>query len=317
MIVDCHMHSWTYPEHFRRDLMLKNLPERRRHESEEWYKKIWDAPLELYWQGADEAGVGKAILNALRDPYCMAVVTPNDWLAEQVKRYPDKMAWACGVNMIDPLAADEVERCVKELGAIAIGELIPPFEYYYVNDSRCFPVYEKAIELDIPIIYHCIGTGFSLPRGMLKYGDPVYLDEVAIKYPELKVIVCHMGMEHYKTCVQLMNKHKNIYADISDMAHVADLDRAYVPKYLPFVHFPYFSYLEPLLYYFSRTGAIGGTDKLIWGSDWAGGSVEEVKQELDAVSKVNPELRKLGLPEIPEQCLQNILHENWKKLFKF
>jgi len=61
MIVDCHMHSWLYPDHFNRKLMLQNLPERRRHESEEWYKKVWDAPVENYLKEAEEAGVDKAI----------------------------------------------------------------------------------------------------------------------------------------------------------------------------------------------------------------------------------------------------------------
>ena len=146
--------------------------------------------------------------------------------------------------------------------------------------------------------------------------EKVNLDEVAVRYPELKFVICHMGSEQYKTAVHLMCKHRNVYGDISALARHADWARSMTPKYLPFVHFPYYSYLEPLLYYFSRTGAIGGTDKIIWGSDWVGGDGTCVKSELDAVSKVNPELKKLGLPEIPEPSLHNILHENWKKLFK-
>ncbi len=315
MIVDCHMHSWIYPDHFNREVMLTNLPERRRHESEEWYKKIWDAPLENYWKEAEQAGVEKAILSATRFPFTLGVATPNDWLAEQAKRYPDKMAWACGVNPTEPTAPAEIERCVKELGAIAIGELGTCYEHYYVNDIRCFPVYEKAIELDIPIIHHCGWTG-SAEKGLIKYGDLVNLDEVAMKYPELKIVICHMGVPQYRTAILLMNKYKNVYADLAFMAHSGDLDRSITPKYLPFVHFPFYGYLEPLLYYFSQVSAVRGTDKILWGSDWLGGNGTLVKSEVDAISQVNPELKKLGLPEIPEQSLHNILHENWKKLFK-
>jgi len=311
------MHSWIYPDHFNREVMLQNLPERRRHESEEWYKKVWDAPLENYLKEAEEAGVDKVILNAIRFQYTLGVVTPNDWLAEQAKRYPDKMAWACGVNPTEPNAADEVERCVTELGAIAIGELGSCYEFYYINDIRNFKVYEKAIELDVPILHHCGWSPSATPQGLIKYGDLVNLDEVAVRYPELKFVICHMGSEQYKTAVHLMCKHRNVYGDISALARHADWARSMTPKYLPFAHFPYYSYLEPLLYYFSRTSAIGGTDKIIWGSDWVGGDGTCVKSELDAVSKVNTELKKLGLPEIPEQSLNNILHENWKKLFKF
>jgi predicted TIM-barrel fold metal-dependent hydrolase len=295
--------------------MLKNLPEKRRNESEEWYKKAWNAPLENYLKEAEDAGVDKGILNAVRFPFSLGVITPNDWLAEQGKKFPDRIEWACGVNPVDLTAAREVERCVKELGAIAVGELGSCYEYYYVNDIRNFPFYEKCIELDVPIIHHCSTCGPETPTSMMKYGDLVNVDEVAIKYPELKIVIAHMGVSSYRTCVELMCKHKNIFADISAMAWMGGLNRAITPKYLPFVECPFFSYLEPILLYFSQTSMIGGTDKLIWGSDWVGGNGTLVKQEVDAVSRINPELRKIGFPEIPEKSLHNILHENWKKVF--
>jgi hypothetical protein len=50
MILDCHMHSWRYPQHFRRDVMLANQPARRRGWSEAQFTDMWDLPIEAYLQ---------------------------------------------------------------------------------------------------------------------------------------------------------------------------------------------------------------------------------------------------------------------------
>jgi predicted TIM-barrel fold metal-dependent hydrolase len=65
-----------------------------------------------------------------------------------------------------------------------------------------------------------------------------------------------------------------------------------------------------LLYYFSQP--FGDPDKLLFGSDWSLGSP---LRNIEVINGTNEMLRKLNLPEIPEQHLHNILHENWKKIF--
>ena len=76
------------------------------------------------------------------------------------------------------------------------------------------------------------------------------------------------------------------------------------------VNFPYLHYAYPLLYSLSQ--AFGGTDKLIFGTDWG---VSQPKKAIEVLRGINEYLRRYDLPLIPEATIENILHENWKRVF--
>jgi len=307
MIVDTHMHIWRYPEHFDKDVMLLNLPPRRRNMPDEWYKKVWDSPIERYFELA--AGiVDKAVIQGINMPKSLGITVPSDYIVEAVKRYPDKLAWCCAVNPTERDAAKEVERCVKELGAVGVGELGCGYQYFYADDERCLPVYKKAQELGVPVFIHA-GPSQSR-RHRLIYDDVSRVDEVAINFPDLKIVIAHMGYYRYEEALHIVQKHDNVFADVSWLPAIAGLDRTVLPRYLPQVQFPWYHWLYPLLYYFSAT--FGLTDKLLWGTDWSGASPKPCYQ---ALINVNEHLRKFNLPEIPVESIHNILHENWKKVF--
>lgn len=307
MIVDCHVHFWRYPQHFNKEAMLANQPRRRRDWAEEKFQAMWDNPPEGYLAEMDGV-VEKAIILGLKSWATFGVETPNDWLAEIVQRYPDKFAWCCCVVPTQEGAVEEVERCVKEKGAVGIGELGPAYGAYYANDERCFPVYKKAMELGVPVVIHASPS--QPARLRMAYGDIYAVDDIAIRFPELKIVIAHMGYYKYEDALHLVQKHENVFADISWLAGIAGLDRRAIPRYLPVVNFPYYHWLHPLLYYFSQTW--GPTDKLLYGTDWAAVSP---KEGVAILMGVNETLRKYNLPEIPEKSLHNILEENWKKVF--
>jgi len=286
--------------------MLLNQPARRRSWNEEKWAQMWDNPIERYIQQMP-GHVDKAILLGLKSWNTFAVDTPNDYLKEMADRYPDKIAWCCIVNPTEDDAEREVERQIKR-GAIGIGELGPAYGDYYIHDKRADRVWALAQEMDIPVIIH---AGPSQAR-MLKMsqGDVLLVDEVAIKFPNLKIVICHMGYYKYEDAVFLCQKHENIYLDVSWLAGLCGLDRFALPRYLPVVTDPYHNLIYPLLYYFSQT--FGPTDKLIWGSDWTGTTP---KDSINIIRSLNPLLNKYNLPEIPQQSLEDILSENWKKVF--
>ncbi len=146
----------------------------------------------------------------------------------------------------------------------------------------------------------------------MSYANVLDVDDVAIKFPELKIVICHLGYYKYEDAVFLMQKHENVFADISWLVSIAGVERSTLPRYLPVVPFPYYHLLHPLLYYFSQT--FGPTDKLLWGTDW---SASPPKDAINILTNINEISRKYNLPEIPEASIHNILHENWKKVFKF
>jgi hypothetical protein len=306
MIVDCHIHVWRYPDHFNKEAMLANQPRRRRDWPDEKFKRMWDMPIESYLPQM-EGIVEKAIVQGQKSWDTYGVDVPNEYIAQIVGKYPDKLNWCCCVVPTEPGAAVEVEKCVKEWGAIGVGELGPGYAGYRANDEKCFPVYEKVQELGVPVIFH---AGPGKPKKFrMSSANVLDLDDIAITFPDLKIVIAHMGGYKYEDAIYLLQKHENVFADISLLVRDSGMDRSMLSSYLPVVEFPYFHLLHPLLYYFTQT--FGPTDKLIWATDSAG----PPKVSYDILVNINTILRKYKLPEIPQDSITKIFHENWKKVF--
>ncbi len=307
MILDTHMHVWRYPEHFDQQAMLANQPERRRSWSDEKFKAMWDNPVERYFEEA-KGVVDKAILQTLYSPGTFGISVPNEYMANLKKQYPDKLEWACNLDPLRPESVAELERCVKELGAVAVGEMSPAYQGFYFNDPQIYPFFQKAQDLEVPIIVH---AGPAQSKNLrLKFGDVLRVDDEAIDFPKLKLVICHMGYYKYEDAIHLAQKHDNVFLDCSWLSQLAGIDRTSMPKYLPVVLNPFFNLLYPLARYWAETW--GGTDKLLWGSDWTGG---HPKNSVETILNLNSHLRNYGLSEVPQRVLDNIVYENWKKVY--
>lgn len=308
MIVDCHMHSWRYPRHFNREVMLANQPPRRRGWSEEQFAEMWELPVERYLEEAKGSEVGRALLLGLRAGATLGIDVDNDYLAALTRERPDRLAWACCVTPTEPGAAAEVERCVKELGAVGVGELGPVYGSYRLDDPACFPVWEVARDLDVPLVVH---AGPAQARwAHVKYGDVMAVDEVAIRFPDLRIVICHLGYPRYEEAAFLVAKHENVYADISWLPQLAGFDRRALSRYLPQVEYGYYHLIHPLLYYFTQT--FGLTDKLLWGTDFPACSPG---RSIEILLGINGWLEQHNLPKIPPESLHRMLHETWRKVF--
>lgn len=308
MILDCHMHSWRYPQHFDREVMLANQPPRRRGWSEEQFKQMWELPVEHYLEEMKGSDVAKALLLGLKAGATLGIDVANEYLAGLVRDRPDPLAWGCCVTPTEPGAAAEVERCVNEMGAAAVGELGPVYGGFRLDDPTCFPVWEVARDLDVPLVVH---AGPAQARwGHLKYGDLMAVDEVAIQFPDLRIVICHLGYHRYEEAAFLVAKHENVYADISWLPQLAGFDRRALSRYLPQVEHGYYHLIHPLLYYFTQT--FGLTDKLLWGTDFPAGSPG---RSIETLMGINSWLDQRHLPKLPEESLRRMLHETWRKVF--
>ena len=303
MILDCHVHCYRYPEHFPEDKYIQEviIPQRGLEAAEEVRQSL-PTPASKIISGMEEAGVDKSLALAIKAGATAGVDVPNDYLAEEVKPHSDKLFWACSVVMTDPGAPAEVERCVKELGAVAIGELGPAYAGYRLDDPRCYPVYEVARSLDMPLVIH---AGTTIPNtSYLEHADLSALDTVCVDFPELKVVLAHFGGPFYQEASFLLMKHPNLFADVSLMAGLAGLIPGRPARVsAPFLHLDF-----PLLYYFSQPA--GDTDKLLWGSDNEG-----AKGSIEGFLGVNKRLEKMGVSTIPDDALERMFHENWQRVF--
>ena len=156
----------------------------------------------------------------------------NDYVASIVKEYPEQFI---GFASVDPwkgkAAVLELERSVKELGLKGL-KLHPVSQAFFPNEPRFYPLYEKANELGVPVLFHSgfAGAGARQPGGAglkLKYSAPIpYMDDVAADFPELTIIMAHPGWPWTEEQIAVAVHKGNVYLDLSGWSP------RYVPKSL-------------------------------------------------------------------------------------
>lgn len=169
----------------------------------------------------DEAGVEKSVVVGIDAETVSGYRIPNEYVAEAVARYPDRLI---GFGSVDPhkgvLAVREVERMVKELNLRGL-KFIPHLIELLPDDRSFYPVYELAQELSLPVLFHT-GTHFHLGK-KLKFCLPLPLDEVAVDFPDLKIIIAHFGFPWFAEALAISQRNANVYFNIAGWA----------PRYIP------------------------------------------------------------------------------------
>ena len=165
---------------------------------------------------------------------------PNELVAEFVNYNPERMIGFAGV---DPrkgkMALIELEHAVKDLGLKGL-KLHPIAQGFVPSDNQFFPLYEKCVELGLPIIFHAGTTGWgrALPGGngaKLHYANPIHLDSVAADFPKLKIIMAHPAHPWVEVQVAVVAHKANVFADLS----------GYSPKYFGETIVLHMSKLQP------------------------------------------------------------------------
>lgn len=148
--------------------------------------------------------------------------TSNDHLARVVRDYPQ--AFLGGFASVDPwkgkMAVREAERAIRELGLMGL-KFQGAAQAFYPNDRRFYPLWEKCVELGIPVQFHTgtTGLGAGTPGGLgihLKYTRPIpYLDDLAADFPELTIIGCHYSWPWQDEMVALLLHKTNVFMELS------------------------------------------------------------------------------------------------------
>lgn len=147
-----------------------------------------------------------------------AVVLPRDpeFAARIVQRYPTKLVPFYMYNAdAGKKALTEMEHYIKAKGFKGV-KLNSTIQYYY-NDERLSELYDKVVELDVPILLHG-GIIYRDPEAPAKtkvrYLQPIYLDDVARDFPRLKIILGHAGRPFLDQSIALC-LNPNVTVDIS------------------------------------------------------------------------------------------------------
>ncbi len=155
-----------------------------------------------------EAGIAQSVVFAC---YAPIVYASNEFVAGICKKHPEKFIGFASVSPKDKDAPRVLENAVKDLGLKGL-KLHPPLQDIYPNDEMLWPVYEKALELNIPVVFHVGSTPFG-PLVKLSQADPLLIDEVAVAFPGLRIILTHLGTLWHNESFMVAEKNPNVYLD--------------------------------------------------------------------------------------------------------
>ena len=153
---------------------------------------------------------------------------PNEEVAEAAQKNPDVMI---AFASIDPhkgkMGAREARRLVEEHGVQGF-KFHPTVQGFYPYDEIAWPIYEVIDEFKMPAVFHSghsgIGSGMRCGGGLrLEYSNPMHLDDVAIRFPDMQIIIAHPSFPWQDEALSVAMHKPNVYIDLSGWS----------PKYFP------------------------------------------------------------------------------------
>jgi uncharacterized protein len=145
---------------------------------------------------------------------------PNEVVADFAAANADV---AIAFASIDPNRGDNGVREARRLvesGRVRGLKLHPPLQQFEPNDRRAYPLYEVFAEARLPVLFHTghsgIGTGMPGGGGIrLKYGNPMPIDDVAVDFPELPIILAHPSFPWQDEAISICLHKPTVYIDLS------------------------------------------------------------------------------------------------------
>ncbi|PJZ70379.1 amidohydrolase [Leptospira perolatii] len=234
-----------------------------------------DVSIEELIQQMDQSGTDIVLLSAWCRPE--GWVIDNDEIAEICNKFPKRFKGLATVHLTDPTkAVRELERAVTKLGFVGL-RIVPWLWNLAPNDRFYFPLYTKCIELGIPF---CTQVGHTGPLKPSETGRPIpYVDEVALLFPDLKIVCGHIGYPWTEEMIAVAWKHENVFIDTS----------AYKPN----------AYPSALLDYMKGFGR----KKVLFGTNYPQLNHVECARQLSKLNLPDPVLRYFG-------------HKNAERIFR-
>lgn len=204
--IDFHTHPLLVRE------MIARHPELARAARETYFIGNNFQPLATFLLELDCAGLEKAVVLPIDATTARnATIYNNCQIAELCGMSPRLVGFAS----VDPHQADapkQLETAVRDLKLRGL-KLDPAMQGFYPDDRMAYPVYEKARELGIPILFHA-GMSWQ-PGSRLQYGQPLRFENVAADFPELRIVLAHLAWPWVVDAVALALKYPNLYLDTS------------------------------------------------------------------------------------------------------
>ncbi len=273
MIIDVHSHVWQYPRDF----------------SDEFRRQAARA----------RAGV-EVDLTVRIEEYCAASVPDvrtivfggkaklsgvwvNDvHVAQYVSQHSDRLIGFLSVDPTQPDWQREMRVGHEELGLRGI-KLLSMYAGFRPDDSLVEPVWQYAAKHQLPVLLHT-GTTF-VRQAPLECTLPRHLDTVAIRHPDVTMILAHLAHPYEVECVAVIRKHPRVYADISAL------------------HYRPFQFYHSLM----LVQEYGVWDKVLFGTDYP---FTTVNATLEGLRGLNLMLAGTALPRLNEAKIEEMIYRD-------
>ena len=183
----------------------------------------------------------------------------------------------------DKLGAREARRLVADFGIRGF-KFHPTYQGFYPNDRSAYPLYEAIEEAGVPALFHTgqTGVGAGMPGGngmRLKYSNPMYIDDVAADFPDLKIVLAHPSFPWQEEALAVATHKPNIFIDLSGWS----------PKYFPEI---LVRYANTIL-----------KDRVLFGSDWPAITPDRWLKDFETLN-IKPDVRPLIMKDNARRLLE-------------
>jgi uncharacterized protein len=275
-VTDCHVHINPLWEMHPDAARLLNAP------TDRFVRMLRNPP--AFVEYLDESAVERAVLINYVAPEVIGYTErANEFVSEYAATDPDRLIAVGGLRADHPHPGEEVARLAERLHLRGI-KLHPPHQLFRPNayTDGALPqlreLYAACVRYELPVIFH---TGTSVfPRARNRFGDPLLVEDVAVDFPELTIVLAHGGRPLWmETAVFLARRFPNVWLELSGVPPARLLE--------------YFPTLPRL------------ADKALFGTDWPGPGVKEIRANFDAFR---------ALP-LPPEAQRRVLEENPLRVF--
>jgi uncharacterized protein len=237
---------------------------------EEWVAKM------------DEEGVAAVCVPSLKMAFyrrrAMASDIEHEHIAGLCERAPGRVFGLAGIDPMSGMkGVKHLEQAITEYGFV--GAHVHPFGFGIpINEREWWPFYAKCAELDVPVVFQVGHSAEFMPSAC---GKPILLDDIAIWFPELRLVGGHTGWPWTEELIAMAWKHPNVF--IAGSGHAP---KYWDPKLVRFLN--------------ARNRGIG---KVMWGTDYP-------------LITHSESLSQIADMELKPEARQALLHDTAAKVFK-
>jgi predicted TIM-barrel fold metal-dependent hydrolase len=290
MIVDVHTHLMWYPDHiaerFAQEALASKLVKLRTSGGAAYAANLdlhsYDSTPMTHWAASSTAD--RVVVFGLQAK-ATGVWVPNALVAAYVSEHPDKLVGWASVDPTQADAIDQLRHAVDGLGLRGL-KLGPAYQHFDPTDRTFWPFFAEVERLGIPTLWHQ-GTTFP-SQARLRISTPLALEDLAMDFPGMRMIVAHLGHPWEEDLVALVRKAPNVWADISAC------------------HYRPWRYWQAM----ATAWEYGVSHKLLLASDFPSGTIDHV---IEGLRRVNDPVEGTRLTRIPEDAIERIIHENWRE----